>query len=125
MSKIDSEIRRELSDDDQRALNEIDQEGGLVDLIGLSFQGSGAWLTYYMYIVGFAAFFAGIYLYVNFAATTDLKTSIAYAIGIIICVFVLFTVKIIGWQNMQRLELLREIKRIEMRIMLLSKQLNL
>ena len=122
MNKIDTELENKLSLEDQHTLNEINQECDLFDLIRLSFSGNGAWLTYFMYLIGFAAFFAAVYLYVNFAASTDLKSSLAYAVGIFICVFILFTVKILGWQNMQRLELLREIKRVEMRLMLLAKQ---
>ncbi len=122
MNKIDKELEAKLSLDEQRNMNEISQEGDLVDLLRLSFSGNSAWITYVTYLIGFAAFFAAVYLYVNFSASTDLKTSLAYVVGIFICVFVLFTVKILGWQNMQRLELLREIKRVEMRIMLLSKQ---
>jgi hypothetical protein len=121
MNKIDEEIKSGLSPHDKDDMQEIEQEGGLVDLIGLSVTGPSAWLTYYMYTVGFGAFFAAVYLYVGFLAAADLKTSLAYALGIIICVFILFTVKIVGWQNMQRLEILREIKRVEMRIMRLSK----
>jgi len=121
MSKIDDELKSRLNSKDQKAVDELDREGGLTDLVSLSFSGTGSWITYYMYFVGFAAFFAAVYLYVNFAATADIKTSLAYGIGIVICVLVLVMVKILSWQNMQRLELLRELKRIEMRVMQLSK----
>lgn len=121
MTKIDEEIKSGLNAHAKEQLQEMEQEGGLGDLISLSVSNTSAWLTYYMYTVGFAAFIAAIYLYVGFARSADLKTSLAYAIGIVICVFILFTVKILGWQNMQRLEILREIRRVEMRIMLLSK----
>ena len=122
MNNIDEEIRKALTQEDQKTMEAIDKEGGIFDLIGLSFSGPQAWLTYYMYAIGFLAFFAGVYLYVQFASTTDLKMGLAYTIGIMICVSILVTIKIIGWQNMQRLELLREIKRLEMRMMLLSEK---
>ena len=121
MTKIDEDLKNQLNEDDQTEIKKIDHEGGLFDLIKLSFSGAGSWLTYYLYIAGFAAFFAGVYLYINFTATTDIKTSLAYVVGINICVLILLMIKLISWQNMYRLELLREIKRIEMRLMLLSK----
>jgi hypothetical protein len=121
MTKIDDDIVNKLGDDDQTEISEINKEGGLFDLVSLSFSGTGAWITHYMYIIGFGAFFAAVYLGVNFVAATDLKTSLAYAVGINVCVLILVMVKILSWQNMQRLELLREIKRLEMRIMLLSR----
>ncbi len=121
MTRIDEDLKKKLSPQDQSTVTEMSEEGGLVDMIKLSFLGSGAWLTYYIYIIGFAAFFAAVYLTVNFLATADIKTSITYAVGINVCVLILVIVKIIGWQNMLHLELMREIKRLEMRVMKLSK----
>ncbi len=120
MSKIDDNIRSELSNEDKQSMQAIDNEGGLFDLIRLGFSGPSAWINYYMYIIGFVAFFAAVYLTVNFNTALDLKTSLAYVLGINICCLILVTIKILGWQNMQRLEILREIKRVEMRLMLFA-----
>lgn len=122
MNDIDEEIKKALSKEDQRALEEIGKEAGLFEVIGLSFSGRQAWLTYYMYAFGFATFIAGAWMSTKFFASTDIKTSLEWMLGIILCLFGLAIVKVISWQQMQKLEILREVKRLEMRIMLVAGQ---
>lgn len=122
MNDIDEEIKKALSKEDQKALDEIGNEAGLFEVIGLSFSGRQAWLTYYMYGFGFATFSAGVWMSTKFFASTDIKTSLEWMLGIIVCLFGLAIVKVLSWQQMQKLEILREIKRLEMRIMLVTSQ---
>ena len=119
MSNIDEEIRKALTQEDQKSLADLkDNEMGVFEALALSFQGKQAWVTWYSYILGFAAFFAGVYCATRFFATEDLKLSLAWALGIIVCLFMLAIIKVIGWQQLLKHELLREIKRLEMRLLL-------
>lgn len=122
MNNIDEEIKKALSKEDQEALDKIGVEAGLFEVIGLSFSGRQAWLTYYMWSFGFATFTAGVWMSTKFFASTDIETRLEWMLGIIVCLFGLAIVKILSWQQMQKLEILREIKRLEMRIMLVSGQ---
>jgi len=122
MNNIDEEIKKALSKADHKAPDQIGEESGLFEIIGLSFSGRQAWLTYTIYALGFATFITGVWMSTKFFASTDIKTSLAWLLGIIVCLFGLAIVKVISWQQMQKLEILREIKRLEMRIMLLSGQ---
>ncbi|MCH7671418.1 MAG: hypothetical protein IIC59_02090 [Proteobacteria bacterium] len=120
MNDIDEQIRNALDAEDRKAIDEIDDGAGLFEMISLTFKGKQAWMTYYMYFVGLAVFAALVYFVVQYLGTSDIKTSLNWALLIIGCMFVLTMVKILGWQQIQKMELMREIKRLEMRIMLVA-----
>ncbi|MCG8414527.1 MAG: hypothetical protein MI746_09960 [Pseudomonadales bacterium] len=120
MTDIDEQIRQALNQEDQELLAKTDNEAGLFDLVGMSFKGKKAWMTWYMWIMGFVVFFLGLYALNLFLGEEDLKTSIGWALVIIACMFVITLIKVISWQQMNKLEIMREIKRLELRI--LSKQ---
>lgn len=122
MSNIDEQIRNALAAEDQKAIDEIDDGAGLFELVGLTFTGKQAWVTYYMYFLGIVVTAAIVYFIIQYLGTSDIKTSLNWALLIIGCLFVITLIKILGWQQLQRAELMREIKRLEMRIMLVSEQ---
>lgn len=122
MSNIDEQIRNALAAEDQKAIDEIDDGAGLFELIGLTFKGKQAWLSYYMYFLGLVVTAALAYFTFQYLGTSDIKTSMNWALLILACLFFITLIKILGWQQIQKAELMREIKRLEMRIMLVSEQ---
>ncbi len=120
MNDIDEQIRRALSDEDAKLLADSDGEAGLFDLVGMSFHGKKAWMTWYMWILGFVVFAVGVYSLTEYLAADDLKASLSWALAIITCLFIITLIKVISWQQMDKLEIMREIKRLELR--LLTKQ---
>ena len=44
--------------------------------------------------------------------------ALMWTTGIIVCFFICAIIKVISWIHMQKLELMREIKRLEARVML-------
>lgn len=122
MSNIDEKIRSALSDADRQAIAEIGDDAGLFELVGLTFKGKQAWVTYYMYFLGLLVTGALIYFVYQYLGTPDIKSSLNWALLIIGCLFIINLIKVLGWQQMHRAEMLREIKRLEMRIMLGSER---
>ena len=122
MSNIDEKIRNALAAEDQKAIDEIDDGAGLFELIGLTFKGKQAWLSYYMYFLGFIVAAAFVYFVIQYLGAEDLKTSLNWALLIIGCLFMISLIKVLGWQQIQKAELMREIKRLEMRIMLAAEK---
>jgi len=118
MQDIDERIRQALSQEDQKIIAEIDRGASFFEMLGMGFKGKQAWMMYYMYALGFAVFIALVYFALQFFATADLKSSLAWALGIITCLHMITMVKIMAWQQLFKLELLRELKRLEMRLML-------
>lgn len=122
MSDIDEQIRNALASEDQKAIDEIDGGAGLFELIGLTFKGKQAWVSYYMYFLGLIVTAAFVYFVIQYLGTADIKASLNWALLIIGCLFLITLIKILGWQQIQKAELMREIKRLEMRIMLVAEQ---
>jgi len=122
MSNIDEQIRNALAAEDQKAIDEIDDSAGLFELIGLTFKGKQAWLSYYMYFWGLVVTAALAYFVIQYLGTSDIKSSLNWALLILGCCFFITMIKILGWQQIQKAEIMREIKRLEMRIMLVSEK---
>lgn len=122
MSDIDEKIRNALVAEDQKAIDEIDDGAGLFELIGLTFKGKQAWMTYYMYFLGLIVASALVYFVIQYLGAADIKTSLNWALLILGCLFMITLIKILSWQQIHKAELLREIKRLEMRIMLVAEQ---
>ena len=122
MSDIDEKIRNALMAEDQKAIDEIDDGAGLFELIGLTFKGKQGWISYYMYFLGLVVATALVYFVTQYLGAADIKTSLNWALLILGCLFIITLIKILSWQQIQKAELLREIKRLEMRIMLVAEQ---
>jgi uncharacterized membrane protein len=122
MSDIDEQIRNALASEDQKAIDEIDDGAGLFELIGLTFKGKQAWMTYYMYFLGVIVTAALVYFTIQYLGASDIKSSLNWALLILGCLFIITLIKILGWQQIQKAELMRELKRLEMRIMLVAEQ---
>ncbi len=118
MQDIDEKIRQALTKEDQQVIAELNRGTGLFELIGMSFKGKQAWMMYYMYALGLVVFLLLVYFTIQYFDTADVKGSMNWALGIIICMFMISLIKIMAWQQMFKLELLRELKRLEMRLML-------
>lgn len=122
MSNIDEQIRNALAAEDRKEIDEINDSAGLFELIGLTFKGKQAWLSYYMYILGLVVAAAFVYFVIQYLGTTDIKSSLNWALLILGCGFAFTMIKVLGWQQIQKAEIMREIKRLEMRIMLVTEK---
>lgn len=122
MSDIDEQIRRALTTEDQKAIDEINESAGLFELIGLSVTGKQAWFSYYMYFMGLVVMAAFVYFTMQYLEASDLKSSLNWALLILGCLFMLTIIKVLGWQQIHKAEMMREIKRLEMRIMLVAEK---
>ena len=117
MSELDDKIRQALSKEDEAALAEINEQAGLFEMIGLSLHGKQAWLTYYMYILGLATFLFGLYALSRFFASDETAVQLAWILAINACLAVFIVIKVVGWMQMSKLEIMREIKRLEVRLL--------
>ncbi len=117
MSDIDAQIRQALSEEERQLIDDSSNQAGLFELLGMSFRGKQAWMTWYMWIMGFVVFFLGLYFLSLFFAASDVKDALGWALAIIACLFVLAIIKVISWQHLTKLELMREIKRLELRLL--------
>ena len=109
MDSIDEQIRKALTEEDQKAIDEIEDEAGVFELIGLTFKGKQAWITFIMWGGGIMIFIAGLFCLRGYIYATDLKESLSWALAIIGCVFAISIIKVFSFQQMFKMELMREI----------------
>jgi len=117
MNEIDEKIRQALNAEDQKILDQFGDEPGLVGMVANSFKGSQWWFTTGMWVFGLLAFALLVYCLLNYFSADDLKSSLSWALGVLLCGMSIVTVKIGAWQQMQTQTLTREIKRLELRWM--------
>lgn len=122
MNDIDEKIRQALSQEDQKLIDEIDDEAGLFDIVAMTFKGKNAWMTWNMWIMGFVVFVVGLMFVQRYLNADDLKESLNWALAIITCLVLMVIIKVISWLQLMRTEVMREIKRLEMRVMLALEQ---
>jgi hypothetical protein len=132
LDSLDRKIRATLAEHDsklQKEIEVIDRGEGYFDLLKASFHGRQAWVTYYLYILGLATLALFIYCLTGYLASesvdsslnSSLNSSLDWALGLIACMFVFTLIKIIAFEQLLKFEMLRELKRIEFRLMLENK----
>ena len=132
LDSLDQKIRATLAEHDsklQKEIEVIDRGEGYFDLLKASFHGRQAWVTYYLYILGLATLALFIYCLTGYLASesvdsslnSSLNSSLDWALGLIACMFVFTLIKIIAFEQLLKFEMLRELKRIEFRLMLENK----
>ena len=132
LDSLDQKIRATLAEHDsklQKEIEVIDRGEGYFDLLKASFHGRQAWVTYYLYILGLATLALFIYCLTGYLASESVdsslnssrNSSLDWALGLIACMFVFTLIKIIAFEQLLKFEMLRELKRIEFRLMLENK----
>ena len=71
---------------------------------------------------GLRYFIAGTWMSTKLFAGTDIKASLEWLLSIIVSLFILSIIKVLGWQQIQKLETLSEIKRLKSCIILILGQ---
>jgi N-acyl-D-aspartate/D-glutamate deacylase len=134
MGTLDDDIRKAQTEDEQRAMheamdeaideamNKIGKQASLWQMLAMAFRGKQAWMTWYMWTLGLVVMVAGIYSFIQFHDSADIKQSLSWMLAIQVCLSVIVIIKVLGWQQMQKLELMREIKHIELRQLLAARQ---
>ena len=128
LDSLDQKIRATLAEHDsklQKEIEVIDRGEGYFDLLRAGLHGRQAWVTYYLYKLGLATLALFIYCLTGYLASesvdSSLNSSLDWALGLIACMFVFTLIKIIAFEQLLKFEMLRELKRIEFRLMLENK----
>lgn len=121
LDSLDQKIRETLAEHDsklQKEIEVIDRGEGYFDLLMASIHGRQAWITYYIYGLSAVTLAVFIYSLTGYLASTSVDSSLDWALGLIACMFIFTVVKVIAFEQMLKFEMLREMKRIELRVML-------
>ncbi|MCL6266491.1 DUF6768 family protein [Flagellimonas myxillae] len=119
MEEIDKLIKEALSAEEAQFYDELGEQNILAKLGGV-FKGKMAWLAIIMNIVNLAIFGFLIYCVVHFFGTESTNEIIKWGVGILACLAAMSMIKLYVWMQMDKNDLLRELKRMELQISALS-----
>ena len=121
MKQLDDTLREALAHDPD--LSETDlHEPGLIELFTATFRSSIRWWAVLVMIYIFAFAVIAVIVAFQFFAAETVKHQILWATVFTYSGIAIAMLKMWWWNQMDRLALTREIKRLELRLMLLSKR---
>lgn len=116
MTDTDRRIRDALSADDEAFLDSLDKDRGLFAQIHETFRGPMRWLTIVANVLVIAATAAGIWAIVKILGADDTRALILWAAFGWAAWTIQIALKQWLWDRINTLGILRELKRIELRI---------
>ena len=124
MKDIDQKIREALRAEDEELAAFLDETPTLFDQVAQTFRGSSKFLV--AVSVTFSIVFMGLCVVcaVQFFQAESTKALIAWAVGFMWCAMAVAMLKLWYWMEMQRHQITREIKRVELEIAALARRMS-
>lgn len=108
MSSIDDRIRE--------ALGEPVDTSDLRTMVGDAFKGRMRWLNVFTVFWSLVIFAIGLYATHRFFVAPDTRAQLRWGLGVLFCLQVVGLMKVWAWMQLEKVALLREVKRLEVRI---------
>ena len=118
---IDELLEKVLSEEDSEVLNKIEDQG-IIDLLASNFHGKLKWVAYYSMFIMIIFAVGMFYSLVKFLNAIEIRDMILWGAGMFGSMLVVTMLKIWHWMQMDKNSLLREIKRLEYQVSLLTKK---
>lgn len=115
MSKFDQLIEDTLADEDQAVFAEYGEQG-LFGQIGGLFTGKLGWVNAVQAVAQIALFAGAIYAVVNFLRVDGLPEMIRWGGLAGLLMLAVSVIKLMQWEQMQTNRVIREVKRVELRL---------
>lgn len=113
---VDRIIREALSQKETEDLLTYSGDPGLFELMGSTFRGRLKWVVMLSFVMGAVYFAACIYCAVQFYHAIEVKESIAWGGGVLLCMLIVIAHKQWYWMEMTRRALSRDIKRLQLQM---------
>ncbi|MEM9142098.1 MAG: DUF6768 family protein [Bacteroidota bacterium] len=111
--RIDELIKATLSQEEARFYEDLEEQG-LLTKIGEVYKGKMGWLAILMNIVHLIIFGFFIYCLVQFLGTREIPEMIQWSCGGFLCMVFMGMLKLYMWMQMDKNDILRELKRLEL-----------
>ncbi|WP_420601069.1 DUF6768 family protein [Flagellimonas sp.] len=119
IEKIDELIKEALSQEEAKFYDELGEQNVLEKFGGI-FRGKMAWLAIIMNIMVLIFFGLLIYCIIQFLDTEATNDLIKWGMGIFTCMLMMSMLKVYIWMQMDKNDVLRELKRLELQISALA-----
>ena len=116
MSTFEDRLMTSLSADDEAFLKEIEQDVGLFQQMGMTFTGPLKYWTAFAFVFSLFFFGLGVWGVYNMFQAEDLKIVILWGTLVGWASLAVGLIKVWFWMRMNHLNVLRELKRIELRL---------
>lgn len=124
MSDIDESILEALNNEDKQAMDNFGEEMGLFQLMAESFRGKMKAVVIPVFIFMIVCMVFLVYSGLNFFSVEEVSMKLHWlAIGLT-SLIVLGMLRLWYWMELNRLSIMRELKRLELQVSLLSKKLR-
>jgi len=124
MNELDKRITEALRKEDAELFQEIGEEPGIFDMLLETFRGKHRWLNMLGAIWTLAFLVLGIASAVAFFRTDTTREMLMWSSACILCALAVALLKVWYWMEMQRIVVMREIKRVELQIARLAARLR-
>lgn len=117
--EIDKLIKESLSKEEAEFYDSLEEQS-LLEMMGGLFKGRMRWILILLSLVQVVAFAFGIYCAVEFFGTEDANLKLTWGIGFLTMMIMTSFIKSYSWMHINNQTILRELKRIEYQISILS-----
>lgn len=119
IEKIDVLIKEALNQEEAKFYDELGEQN-LFEKLGGVFKGKLGWLAILMNVVSLALLGLLVYCGIQFFDTEVTHELIQWGAGFFICLMAISMIKLFVWMQMDKNDVLRELKRLELQISALS-----
>jgi heme/copper-type cytochrome/quinol oxidase subunit 2 len=117
--KIDELIKGSLNEDEAKLFDELG-EHNLIGKLGEVYRGRMGWLAILMNVVHLVIFGVLIYCIVQFFGTQETHELITWASAGFMCMIIMAMLKLYIWMQMDKNDMLRELRRLQLQVATLS-----
>lgn len=121
--KIDELIKETLSQEEAKFYDDLGEQN-LLEKIGGTFTGKTGWLVIVMNLVNLVFFCLFIYCCFQFFDADQVNDLIKWSVAGFLCWSFMAFIKLYVWMQMDKNEILRELKRVELQVSALSNKLG-
>ncbi|PHQ61820.1 MAG: hypothetical protein COC08_03335 [Maribacter sp.] len=123
IEKIDKLIKETLNAEEAKFYEELGEQN-LLEKIGEVYRGKFGWLAIIMIIVQLILFGFLIYCVVQFMGTNETNELIKWVSAGFLCMIVMGMLKLYVWMQMDKNDILRELKRLELQLATLTSRIE-
>lgn len=124
MSDVDDRIRRALRAEDDELLKDLDEPGVFARML-TAMRRAPRWTTIYVFTMSIVLTAAAVWCAVRFFGASEVREIVGWATGFLGALLMVAAMKIWFWMQMEKYVLLREMKRLELRVARLAERLGM
>ena len=121
--QIDDLIKETLSTEEAKFYDELEEQN-IIGKMGEVYKGKLGWLAVVMNIVHLVAFGFLIYCIVQFFNTQETNELIKWSSAAFLCMIVMGMLKLFVWMQMDKNDILRNLKRLELQLATLMSRMD-